>query len=152
METVKLQYQEQESISDKIMNWTHNKKIPLAIQATRSPRKNNNIPQRGEIRWVEFGENIGSEMNNRHMGVVVSHGQFNRNNTATVVAITSNVQNYPTKFTLDATNYPCLKHDSAINVATIKNVATVRLDKKVGKLNNTDMDILDATLKKYLGL
>ncbi len=78
------------------------KKLDLQDKAEKLDKKKNKgkhpiQPRRGDIYLIEFGQNIGKELSNTHMGIVVQNSSSNvASHTVIVVPISSSPQLYST--------------------------------------------------------
>ena len=110
---------------------------------------------RGELWWASLPAPMGSEPGFRRPVVVVSADSFNdsRINTVVVAAITSNLRlaqapgnvSVPVKGT-------GLKSASVVNVSQIATLDKASLAKRIGRLNNRQMEQVDDGLRLALGL
>ena len=113
------------------------------------------VVERGQIWWADLGEPGGSEPGFRRPVVVVSTDSFNESRISTVVvaAITSNLR------LAQAPGNVCvpvkgtgLKSASVVNVSQIVTLDKASLSKRIGRLNNRQMEQVDDGLRLVLGV
>ena len=104
---------------------------------------------------MDFGAPLGSEPAKRRPGVVVSDDRFNRSrlNTATVVAVTSNLRLAvrPGNVSLPG-GAAGLDRPSVVNVTQIATVDRRRLVSRSGRLTRADLARVDDGLRLALRL
>ncbi len=110
---------------------------------------------RGEVWWVDFGAQLGSEPAKRRPAVVVSDDRFNRSrlSTVTVVAVTSNVRlaARPGNVLL-ARGVAGLDRPSVVNVTQLATIDRRRLADRSGVLPRSDVAHIDDGLRLALRL
>ncbi|WBS99987.1 type II toxin-antitoxin system PemK/MazF family toxin [Lacticaseibacillus paracasei] len=123
------------------------------------------FPKRGDIYWVELGENIGSESNQFHPCVIASRDGFNRNSGMVTVIPGTSAHIDPHKHP-DADSYSLhageffvipshssnLKKRTLFQVQQIKTLSRNRLIAKIGTLSNSELSLLKSRIKKHLDL
>ena len=117
--------------------------------------------KRGEIFYIDFGVNIGSEYRYHHFGIVIRvEGKL-----AIVVPLTSKNTSYnknnPLVLNLGLINNMPIQTDSYALINQIRSVSRARLKRIVKgsgsskviyrpKLNNSQLDMIDECIKNYL--
>ncbi|MGH7697794.1 MAG: type II toxin-antitoxin system PemK/MazF family toxin [Candidatus Dormibacteria bacterium] len=110
---------------------------------------------RGEVWWVDFGAQRGSEPGKRRPAVVVSDDRFNRSrlDTVTVVAVTSNATLAARPGNLSLPRGAAgLDRPSVVNVTQIATVERQRLVGRSGTLTRSELAHLDDGLRLALRL
>ncbi len=110
---------------------------------------------RGEVRWVDFGEPVGSEPAYRRPALVVSSDRFNRSriSTALVSAITSNVRLAAAPGNVELESGAAgLDKDCVVNVSQTLVVDRSRLEESTGVLDVVTMRRVDDGLRLVLNL
>ncbi|MDD3645912.1 MAG: type II toxin-antitoxin system PemK/MazF family toxin [Candidatus Gracilibacteria bacterium] len=107
---------------------------------------------KGDIYYVELGQNIGSELNKTRPCLVISIKKSNFGNTIIIVPLKSfngkNINNF--QLFLEATSDNNLNEDSIIDFSGIRQVSKKRLLDRVGKIN--DFTDIDNKLKLIFGI
>ena len=89
------------SYFNRFFNWFI-RKLDLQDKAEKLDKKKNKgkhpiQPRKGDIYLIEFGQNIGKELSNTHMGIIVQSSSNNvASHTVLVVPISSSPKLYPT--------------------------------------------------------
>jgi len=113
------------------------------------------VVARGEVWWADLGPRRGSAPAWRRPVLVISSDAFNRSRikTVTVAAITSNLRlgAAPGNVALPSGSTG-LDRDSVINVSQVVTLDKRDLGKRLGNLNGSKMDLVDAGLRLALGL
>lgn len=109
--------------------------------------------KRGEIRWVDFADPIGSAPGYRRPAVVISSDRFNRSRIATVVvaAVTSNTRlaEAPGNVALPD---ELLKRPSVVNVSQLFTVDRHQVDQLIAAAPPGTLARVDDGLRLVLGL
>lgn len=112
------------------------------------------MPKRGEIYVVNFDPTIGFEIKKTRPALILQNDIGNRYSDTTIVAaITSSVGErlYPTEVLLEAMKTG-LKNDSVVLLNQVRSIDKMRLIKRVGKVDQEDMEKVDRALEISLGL
>lgn len=114
--------------------------------------------KRGEIRFVDFDQVLGSEADKVQPAVLVSNDGANvaaersGSGVLTVVPVTSNITRvYPFQVLLLAARCG-LHRDSKAQAEQVRSVAVVRIGRRVGELPADLLSRLDGALRLHLGL
>lgn len=123
------------------------------------------FPKRGDIYWVELGENIGSEANDFHPCVIASRDGFNRNSgTVTILPGTSahldpkknshasSYRLHPGELFVNPSSTSGLPKKTLFQAQQIKTISRNRLLAKIGRLNNLEFKLMNAKIKQHLNL
>ena len=112
------------------------------------------VIQQGEVYWLQFGRERGSEPAGRRPALVVQHDRFNRSALATTVvaAITSSLRmaQMPGNVRLPK-GEAGLPKPSVVNVSQLAMVDKVRLTEKLGQLGARRMSMVLQGLNLLLG-
>ena len=113
------------------------------------------VVARGEVWWVDFGDQLGSEPGYRRPALVVSSDRFNRSRISTVIvtAVTSNVRlaAAPGNVGLER-GAAGLPKASVVNVSQTLVVDRARLVEASGSLDSITMQSVDEGLRLVLAL
>ena len=140
--------------------WVHEVTIKNKIihQNKNSTDKEMARRRRGEVYWIDFGKNIGSEFNNPHFGVVIYESFY----TSVVVPISTkkdHLQNWKENepLVVDIGKLDDLPKDKNECFALVHQLTTVSKQRLSNykangnyhkiKLSNSQMDIIDNALK-----
>lgn len=111
------------------------------------------VVRRGEIRWADLGEPIGSAPGYRRPVVIVQSDGFNESalSTTVVVSVTSNLRliDAPGNVLLPR-RVSGLAKDSVINVSQVVAVDHAQLAERVGLVPGDLMEQVDAGLRLLL--
>lgn len=138
-----------------------NRKITLQreYESDSTSADNKNIVQ-GGIYSVNFGTNLGREVDKNRPAIVVSNQQFNnkKNGLVVVAPLTGSVilkangfPKYKYHFILKRSDYSFLTKDSAIEFNHIRSVSVKRIDSEnpYGFIDNSKLNIILEKLKKF---
>jgi len=111
--------------------------------------------KRGEIWWASLAEPRGSEPGFRRPVLIISSNEFNKSAIQTVIVavISSNIllANAPGNFVLTPASSG-LKQDSVVNISQLLTIDKSFLTKKVGRLPQNDLAVLNEGLKLVLSI
>lgn len=111
-------------------------------------------PLKGEVWCINFGSNVGSEIDDIRPCIIVSYKEFNDNsNLVTVIPITHSAYNYNTQFPIkDFLEYSESYTDGTAKAEQITTKSKSRLGRKIGKLNDKGMYLLNRALLTHLDM
>lgn len=113
---------------------------------------NDSLPKRGEIWLVNFNPGRGSEQKGIRPALIIQNNIGNRYASTTIVAaITTTIKVYPVTVFLPA-KVVGLPRDSMVNLVQILTIDKIRLQKKLGELNEKLMIQVNIALKISLDL
>lgn len=122
-------------------------------------RKNNLHPirpRKGDIYLIEFGQNIGNELCNIHMGIIIQDSYKNSvSSTVVVVPISSSPKLYDTHekiLEMDVSEGKLNKYPSKAKAEQITCIDKSRLIYKIGKLSSEFMKRLEKRVLKNLDI
>ncbi|EJE05110.1 type II toxin-antitoxin system PemK/MazF family toxin [Staphylococcus epidermidis] len=116
-------------------------------------KRNRNLRQ-GDVVFCELGENLGYEINKPRPVLVVSdtrystQGQFvgiplTKNNTRRIMA---------THYTLYKSKYSFLRYDSCVKTEQLKSLSAIRVDQKIGSIDQRDLNSVKIRLNSLFGM
>ena len=121
--------------------------------------------EKGEVFWCDLGENIGNETNKTRPVVVISSSKRNKRlSHVTVAPISSTVKykkngdvtsglKYPFHFLMKSNAYSFLSNDSVIKLEQLRTISKNRLvGYQIGKLSDTDLEIINIKVSNFLDL
>ena len=112
----------------------------------------NNHPKRGEIWLVNWNPTRGSEQAGTRPALIIQNDIGNINAATTIVAaISSSVKVYPMNVVIEPKESR-LKETSIVNTSQLLTVSKLRLEKRLGMLNQEKMEEVNKALKLSLGL
>ncbi len=113
-------------------------------------------PRKGDIYLIDFGENIGNELSNTHMGIIIQDSIKNSvSSTTIVIPISSSAKLYDTheKITQDDIKIGQLnKLPSKAKAEQMTCIDKARLIHKIGQLTPDFMQRLERRIKKNLDI
>jgi mRNA interferase MazF len=109
--------------------------------------------KRGEIYLVNWNQGRGSEQQGIRPAVVIQNNVGNEYGSTTIVAtVTTKFKDiYPFQVFIGAKEAG-LTHDSVIDLGQIMTVDKTRLIRRLGKIKESDMPLLDEAIKISLGV
>ena len=145
---------------DNYFNWFIKKFDFIDISKQLNSKKTNGLhpirPRKGEIYTVEFGQNVGTELSNMHLGIIVQDSLKNSvSSTVVVVPISSSPKLYDTHQLItanDVINGKLNKLPSKAKAEQITCIDKARLIHKVAELSPTFMVKLEQRIKKTLDI
>ena len=96
--------------------------------------------RRGDVFWVDPGPVVGSEQSGRRPYLVVSHDVFNdRSGTAIALAVTSAPPRagFPLTWRLASGRLP---KRSWVKIGQVRTVSTLRLGRRLGRVDSDEVD------------
>ncbi|VFI64711.1 Endoribonuclease MazF9 [Lactiplantibacillus plantarum] len=140
--------------------WENKKETLSTYCLSNSERLLNRYAFRGSIYLVNFGENLGVEINRRRPALVLSPNGFNRYSGAiTVVPITKNLiydddnqekPKYSYHYFVSKSDYPFLDFNSCIECEQIRTISKSRIIKFLGNLNSKDISIVSSKVHNFI--
>ncbi|MBI0033058.1 type II toxin-antitoxin system PemK/MazF family toxin [Lactobacillus sp. M0396] len=113
---------------------------------------------RGSIYLINFGENIGSEINKKRPGLIVSN-RTNNLNSDNVVALPitktlvinkkTHRPKYSSQYFLYKSKYTFLDFDSCVKCEQIRTISKARILKYLGNLDKDDLKNIILKLNKF---
>ncbi len=137
------------------------RKLDLQDKAEKLDKKKNKRqhpiqPRRGDIYLIEFGQNIGKELSNTHMGIVVQNSSNNvASHTVVVVPISSSKQLYQTHEKITQADIEMGKLNKLPSKAKAEQITYIdkaRMMYKVGKVTVDFMNRLEKRILKNLDI
>lgn len=126
------------------------------LEASRKNKLHPIRPRKGEIYLIEFGQNIGNELCNTHMGIIMQDSIKNSiSSTVVVIPISSSPKLYDTHEKIlqeDVVEGKLNKLPSKAKAEQITCIDKARLIYKVGKLSNNFMQRLEKRILKNLDI
>ena len=110
--------------------------------------------QRGEIYYVNLGSNIGSEQSGCRPVLIIQNNTGNKYSPTTIVAtLTSKKKKYlPTHVFIKKDYCNGLECNSIVELEQIRTIDKKRLENKVGRLSEEDLDKVLEAIKTSLAL
>jgi mRNA interferase MazF len=106
---------------------------------------------RGDIFWANLDPTLGREQAGKRPVVVVSHHVFNeRSGTVIAMAITSQEQRAGFPLTLELPKEKLPKR-SWVKISQIRTLSTTRLEKKIGRISEEELNLLIEGLNEIIG-
>ena len=129
-----------------LINWANK---AMEISVIEKIEKKYLKVQKGEVWTVDFGENVGSEMNNVRPCVIVND-VIDHFPLVTVCPITNNNSNFPSQISVNELGLSNFL-TGTVKTEQIRTISKGRLGKKICDLSETAMFKLDGILLKYFG-
>lgn len=143
---------------NKLRSWERNKEELSKESINDIIRIKKKYAFNGSIYLVDFGENIGAEINKKRPALVVSNNNYNAFSTNVVVLpITkklifkgkdSRLPKYPSHYFLYKLDYNFLDFDSCVECEQIRTMSKARIRKHLGNLKNDDKEKILLKLNK----
>lgn len=145
---------------EKYFNWFIQKFTLTDKSIQLNNKKKNGLhplrPRKGEIYLIDFGQNVGTELSNTHMGIIVQDSLRNSvSSTVVVIPISSSLKLYDTheKITKDDISQGQLnKLPSKAKAEQITCIDKARLIHKIGELTSDFMKRLEKRILKNLNI
>lgn len=145
---------------EKHFNWFINKFNLIDKSQYLNNIKLNNLhpirPRKGDIYLVEFGQNIGNELSNTHMGIIMQNSLKNSvSSTVVVIPISSSKKLYDTHEKITASDIKSGQLNKLPSKAKAEQITCIdksRLIHKVGELTPDFMERLEVRLLKNLDI
>lgn len=145
---------------EKYFNWFIQKFTLTDKSVQLNTKKKNGLhplrPRKGEIYLIDFGQNVGTELSNTHMGIIVQDSLRNSvSSTVVVIPISSSLKLYDTheKITKDDISQGQLnKLPSKAKAEQITCIDKARLIHKIGELTPDFMKRLEKRILKNLDI
>ena len=113
-------------------------------------------PRRGEVYLTQLGQNIGKEINNQHLAVILQNNKANIfSNTVVIIPISSSVKLYDGHEKIEEYDIKSGRLDklpSKVKTEQIQFIDKARLIHKVAEFTEDTMDRISCRLKKTLDL
>lgn len=118
----------------------------------RIHKKNLRVKQ-CEVWSIDFGENIGAEMNKTRPCIILSCDEFNGSSLVTVIPITNNDTNFPSQVKVDDIGVGNYLTGTA-KAEQIRTVSKARLGKRICEVSdlNKGIYLLQEALMKHIGI
>jgi len=111
--------------------------------------------RRGDIHWVEWSPGRGSEQTGRRPALVVQTDRANSHpdypNTV-VVALSTRGRNVPFQVPVTPSVSNGLSSPSYVKCEQLYTLDKERLERRIGRLNDSEMQRVDAALRRVLDL
>ena len=110
--------------------------------------------QRGEIYYVNLGSNLGSEQSGYRPVLIIQNDTGNKYSPTTIVAtLTSKKKKYlPTHVFIKKDSCNGLDSNSTVELEQIRTIDKKRLENKVGRLTENDLNKVLEAIKTSLAL
>ncbi|EMF0272195.1 type II toxin-antitoxin system PemK/MazF family toxin [Enterococcus hirae] len=133
-------------------NWGISKEILANDWIKMEKDKRNRLFKQGEIVMCELGENIGYEICKRRPVLVVSDDRYSNKGHVVIIPLTKNIRPLYTHYILKKEKYDFLTWDSCIKTEQIRSIASIRLEKVIGKIDDEDMRRVKNRLKSLINI
>ena len=150
----------EKSYFNRFFNWFI-RKLDLQDKAEKLDKKKNKgkhpiQPRKGDIYLIEFGQNIGKELSNTHMGIIVQSSSNNvASHTVLVVPISSSLKLYPTHERIQKGDIKTGKLDKLPSKAKGDQLTCIdkaRMLYKIGSVTDDFMQRLEKRIMKNLDI
>ena len=148
------------SYFNRFFNWFI-RKLDLQDKAEKLDKKKNKgkhpiQPRKGDIYLIECGQNIGKELSNTHMGIIVQASSNNvASHTVLVVPISSSLKLYPTHERIQKEDIKTGKLDKLPSKAKGDQLTCIdkaRMLYKIGSVTDDFMQRLEKRIMKNLDI
>lgn len=137
---------------NKLIAWNQEKmKLCLNWTDLSDSEKNRHFTT-GDIFYCDLGENIGYEITKQRPVIVLSDSHYNKNGLVVVAPITKNLFRHKTNYFLKKEKYNFLMCDSCVKVSQMRSVASIRMKKRIGKINSDDLHNIKSRIKILFNL
>lgn len=107
--------------------------------------------RQGEIWEMYFNPTKGSEQSGRRPAVIISGNMLNKHLQVVIVCpLTSKIKNYKGNLIINPNEVNGLVEKSEVMTFHVRSVSKTRLDKKLGSIPISDIDIIKKTLNDIL--
>ncbi|WZU00287.1 type II toxin-antitoxin system PemK/MazF family toxin [Erysipelothrix sp. D19-032] len=136
-----------------IDNWTIDKKGLSDTWLDNMESIEGWVLEKGDVVLCDYGENLGSEYNTDRgelrPGVVISTKNHNHGIAIVAPTSTSKINKIrPFEYKLFKVNNPFLDRDTKVQVNAARCISAVRINKKVGKMTDSEISKLDIIIKR----
>ena len=105
---------------------------------------------RGDIYWADLNPTKGHEQTGIRPVVIISHDVFNnKSGTVIAMAITSQPQKAGFPLTLELSSGDLPKR-SWVKISQVRTISTSRLDKKIGRVDPEELEIIVEGLNEII--
>lgn len=110
------------------------------------------FPIQKNIYWIDFGENIGYEISQKHPGLVISANRYNKTGTVIVAPISSgkirrNLHILQCQYVLYQYKYPALEKDCLIKLDQMRTLSVSRVLNEMCTVSSEDWSRITSRLK-----
>lgn len=106
---------------------------------------------RGDVRWAELGQTVGSEQSGRRPVLIISRDIFNeRSGTVIALALTSQPQRAGFPLTLELEGLGGRRR-SWVKMSQVRTLSSQRIGRSLGRLSPEQMSLVIAGLSEIIG-
>ncbi|MEX3459594.1 type II toxin-antitoxin system PemK/MazF family toxin [Staphylococcus hominis] len=115
--------------------------------------RNRNLRQ-GDVVFCELGENLGYEINKPRPVLVVSDTRYSKQGQFVGIPLTKNNtrRSMATHYTLYKSKYSFLQYDSCVKTEQLKSLSAIRVDQKIGSIDQRDLNSVKIRLNSLFGM
>lgn len=143
----------------KLDAWNEQKK-DISVREIERETHNETIsgfPLQKHIYWIEFGENIGYELSEKHPGLIISANHYNKTGTVIVAPISSGKIRrdrhiLQCQYILFKYNYPRLEKDSLIKLDQMRVISVSRVLNEMCYIDSDDWKRISSRIKKTFAI